>query len=198
MLIPQMDIRQVLFSYRSYIPIPFVIAMLIFAKPTLWSVIVGIAIVLVGETIRVWGVSYTGSETRTTGSVGGSRLVTSGPFAYVRNPLYIGNILTYAGFGVMSLAVFPWLLIGAVFFFVVQYYLIIRAEEEYLANAFPEQYRDYSEHVPRFIPNLRPYPHSKQPVTECKVKEGLESEKRTLQALGFLTILLLAIWYLRV
>jgi len=192
-----MDIRQALFTYRSYTPIPFIVAMLIFAKPNLWSMIIGLAIALAGELTRLWGVSYTGSETRTTGPVGGSRLVTSGPFAYVRNPLYVGNILMYTGFGVMSMALFPWLLIGAVIFFVVQYYLIITAEEEYLAKAFPEQYKDYFKRVPRFIPSLRPYSKAKQSKTECSVKEGLESETRTLQAFGLLTIALLAIWYLR-
>ena len=83
------DFRQKIFSYRSYTPIPFLIVMVIFANPTLLSLVVGFIIALVGELIRIWGVGYAGSETRTTGPVGGSKLVTNGPYAYVRNPLYI-------------------------------------------------------------------------------------------------------------
>ena len=105
------------FKYRSYTPIPFVIVMLIFENASVESLIVGFIIALAGELIRFWGVSWAGSETRTTGSVGGSNLIISGPFAYVRNPLYVGNILMYTGLGVMSFALFPYLHIAGDCFF---------------------------------------------------------------------------------
>ena len=145
------------FKYRSYTPIPFVILMLVFQKANIESLIIGFAITLIGELIRLWGVSYAGSETRTTGAVGGTYLIISGPFAYVKNPIYLGNILMYFGFGVMSLALFPYLQILALIFFYFQYYLIIKREEGYLREQFGEEYEKYYNAVPKLIPNIFPY-----------------------------------------
>lgn len=174
------DFRQKIFSYRSYTPIPFLIVMLIFAKPTLWSLLIGFLIALVGELIRFWGVGYAGGETRTTGPVGGSKLVTNGPYAYVRNPLYLGNMLMYLGFGVMSMALFPYFQIIGLIYFFVQYYLIVTLEEDYLSRAFPDEYALYIKHVPRFIPRLKRYEFASN--FKFDIKEALRSEKRTLQA----------------
>jgi protein-S-isoprenylcysteine O-methyltransferase Ste14 len=174
------DFRQKIFSYRSYTPIPFLIVMLIFAKPTLWSLLIGFLIALVGELIRFWGVGYAGGETRTTGPVGGSKLVTNGPYAYVRNPLYLGNMLMYLGFGVMSMALFPYFQIIGLIYFFVQYYLIVTLEEDYLSRAFPDVYALYIKHVPRFIPRLKRYEFASN--FKFDIKEALRSEKRTLQA----------------
>ena len=102
-----MDLRQRLFRYRSYTPIPFLVLMVLFAAPTATSLATGILVVGAGEFLRLWGVAIAGSETRTTGAVGGTYLITRGPFAYVRNPLYVGNMLLYVGIGVMSNALFP-------------------------------------------------------------------------------------------
>ena len=124
------------FKYRSYTPIPFVIVMLIFAYPNIWSLIVGFIIALTGELIRLWGVSWAGSETRTTGNVGGTYLIVSGPFAHLRNPLYLGNILMYTGLGIMSFALFPWLQIAGLIFFSIQYHMSVSEEENYLQKAF--------------------------------------------------------------
>ncbi len=174
------DFRQKIFSYRSYTPIPFLIVMLIFAKPTLWSLLIGFSIALVGELIRFWGVGYAGGETRTTGPVGGSKLVTNGPYAYVRNPLYLGNMLMYLGFGVMSMALFPYFQIIGLIYFFIQYYLIVTLEEDYLSRAFPDEYALYIKHVPRFIPRLKRYEFASN--FKFDIKEALRSEKRTLQA----------------
>ena len=121
-----------LFTNRSYTPIPFVILMLVFQDSNIWSLVTGFILILTGEFIRFWGVSYAGSETRTTGKVGGTNLVISGPFGYVRNPLYVGNILIYTGAGVMSFAIFPYFQIFGLIYFVFQYYMIVKEEEEYL------------------------------------------------------------------
>jgi protein-S-isoprenylcysteine O-methyltransferase Ste14 len=116
----QNDIRRLIFKYRSYTPIPFLLIMIVFAKPSIVSLTVGFVLVVLGEAVRFWGVSIAGSETRTTGAVGGTYLITNGPFAFVRNPLYVGNMMLYAGVGVMSMALFPWLLIAAVAWFYFQ------------------------------------------------------------------------------
>ncbi|MBI5214494.1 MAG: isoprenylcysteine carboxylmethyltransferase family protein [Ignavibacteriae bacterium] len=171
--------------------------MLIFAKPTLVSLMYGLVLVILGEYFRLWGVAIAGSETRTTGPVGGTYLITTGPFAYVRNPLYLGNMLIYFGIGTMSFALFPWLTVGAYIYFYFQYSLIVSLEEEHLSQKFGEEYERYTKSVPRFFPSLFPYKRgtNEQPVLDWK--RGFISEKRTLQAIVLLTILLVVLWQVR-
>jgi len=166
--------------------------MLVFAEPTISSILIGLMIVLTGEAIRFWGVSIAGSETRTTGTVGGTYLITSGPFAYVRNPLYVGNMLLYAGVGVMSMALFPWLLIVAVGWFYLQYYLIVTKEEEYLAVRFGPAYDHYRKHVGRFIPRVTTYVSPNPPPKVMSTRDGIASERRTFQAILLVTLLVVA------
>lgn len=191
------DLRKLVFKYRSYTPIPFLLVMVIFAKPTPMSLAVGFMIALLGEAIRFWGVSIAGSETRTTGTVGGTYLITNGPFAYVRNPLYVGNMLLYAGVGVMSMALYPWLLIVAVVWFYIQYTLIVSKEEEYLREKFGNDYAQYCQHVSRFLPRLMPYVSPNPPPKRVSTSEGFASERRTLQAIGLVTLLIVLIYFVR-
>jgi len=183
-----------LFKYRSYTPIPFLVVMLIFQEATPVSLITGFAVSVAGELIRFWGVSWAGSETRATSKVGGSNLVISGPFAYVRNPLYIGNILIYLGLGIMSFALFPYLQITALLFFVFQYHFIVKGEENYLRKTYSSFYVEYVKNVPRFLPRLTPYKNSEIVQPGFKPKEGLRSEKRTLQALIFISANIIILW----
>jgi len=191
------DIRAWMFRYRSYTPLPFLVVMVLFARPTITSLVVGFVIVVLGEVIRFWGVSIAGAETRTTGRVGGTYLITTGPFAHVRNPLYLGNMIMYAGIGVMSMALFPWLLLAAVVWFYVQYSLIISREEEYLAAQFGAAYDEYRNHVPRFLPRPTPYRTAAPPPKKMNIAEGLASERRTLQAMTLVTLLVVGVYVVR-
>ncbi len=189
------EVAKKLFKYRSYTPIPFLLVMFFYENANIWSLIFGFIIALAGELIRLWGVSWAGSETRTTGTVGGAFLVVSGPFAHVRNPLYLGNIFMYLGLGVMSYALFPYLQIVALLFFMFQYNLIVKEEEEYLRNTYGKSYEDYVNKVPRFIPRLFPYKTNGVEQPTFKLNAGLKSEKRTLQAFGFVTITIFLLWF---
>jgi len=183
-----------LFRYRSYTPIPFLVVMLIFQDATPISLVTGFTVAVVGELIRFWGVSWAGSETRTTSEVGGSNLVISGPFAYVRNPLYIGNILIYLGIGIMSFALFPYLQIGALLFFVFQYHFIVKEEENFLHKNYSNFYTEYIKNVSRFLPRLTPYKNPEIVQPTFKPREGFRSEKRTLQALIFISAIIITLW----
>lgn len=185
-----------IFKYRSYTPIPFVIVMLLFENANVWSLITGFLIALAGEAFRLWGVSWAGSETRTTGTVGGTFLIISGPFAHVRNPLYVGNILMYTGLGIMSYALFPWLQIAGFIFFSVQYHFIVKEEEGYLKKTFGEEYHNYLQNVPRFIPRLSAYKSGSAEQPPFNLKAGLRSEKRSLQAFGFVSLTILLLWFI--
>jgi protein-S-isoprenylcysteine O-methyltransferase Ste14 len=190
------DIATKIFKYRSFTPIPFVILMLIFEEATITSLIIGFVVAVAGELIRLWGVSWAGSETRTTGGVGGTYLVISGPFAHVRNPLYVGNILMYLGLGIMSMSLFPYLQIVAILFFIVQYQFIVKEEEGFLIKKFGNDYQKYLQNVPRFFPRATKYIDTSVPQPKYSLSAGLKSETRTLQAFGIVTLLIVVKWYL--
>ncbi len=185
------DWRNHLFTYRSYTPLPFLVLMLWFSNPTIWSLLVGFVIAVCGEFIRFWGVSYAGSETRTTGSVGGTQLVTSGPYAIVRNPLYIGNIFMYLGIGIMSNALMPYLQLVALVYFSFQYNAIIHVEEGYLSRTFPD-WEDYSSHVRRFMPRFTRFRGNGDLIPNFP--RAARSERSSLIALSSVTVLLVVIY----
>jgi protein-S-isoprenylcysteine O-methyltransferase Ste14 len=168
--------------------------MLIFAEPTGTSLLIGGAVALMGEAMRFWGVAYAGSLTRVTGSVGAPALVVAGPFARVRNPLYIGNILLYVGVGIMSMALWPWLPIAALGWFVLQYHLIVSREEEFLAKEFGDAYADYRANVPRFLVRLTPWQHPSQAAQHPSWSDGARSERRTFQAIALVMALIVVRW----
>ncbi|MFA6456377.1 MAG: isoprenylcysteine carboxylmethyltransferase family protein [Bacteroidota bacterium] len=186
-----MDIRLKIFEMRSYTPIPFLLIMVIYAEPTITTIAIGLAIALLGEAVRFWGVSICGSETRTTGVVGATNLITDGPFGHVRNPLYVGNILMYVGCAVMSNALVPYLGIVALAWFVLQYHLIVSREEEHLRTAFGEEYAIYCKNVPRFIPRVSRYAGEHSFHRKADLARGLQSETRTLQ--GFAAVIALIV-----
>ncbi len=189
--------RVKLFQYRGYTPIPFLVAMVIFAHPATSTILIGGALVVLGEFVRYWGVAYAGSLTRVTGGVGAPEVIMAGPFAYVRNPLYVGNILLYVGVGVMSNALFPWLVLVAAAYFVFQYYEIVMLEEDFLRGNFGTAYEDFASHVPRFIPRLTQYRNESQAHQRPDWAAALRSERRTLQAIGIVIVILMALWVWR-
>jgi len=186
-----------LFKYRSYTPIPFVILMIAYQQSNVWSLPLGLLIAVCGELIRLWAVSWAGSETRTTGKVGGTYLVINGPYAHVRNPLYVGNILIYFGLGIMSFALFPYLQIFALAFFIFQYHEIIKEEEGFLREKFGNDFDEYYKNVPRIFPRLSPYKKDGVEQPDYDIKKGLRSERRTLQAFAIVAGTLIILWFLR-
>jgi len=187
--------RDKIFTLRSYTPIPFLLVMIIFHNPTATTMTIGFIMVAFGEFMRFWGVAYAGSLTRVTGNVGAPEVIVAGPFAYVRNPLYVGNMLTYVGIGIMSNALFPWLILAAALWFAFQYYQIVMREEEFLEKEFGAEYLEFKRNVPRFIPRLSAYVNPIQSKQLPNWKEALHSERRTFQALILVLLILLVLWY---
>jgi protein-S-isoprenylcysteine O-methyltransferase Ste14 len=113
----------------------------------------GAALIFIAAAIRTWGTSYLHASVMNDSRLHTERLVADGPFRYVRNPLYFGNILMSLGFGVtMSRLGFVVLVIGMVIF---SYRLILREESE-LSESQGESYRAYCAAVPRLLPSLTP------------------------------------------
>jgi protein-S-isoprenylcysteine O-methyltransferase Ste14 len=186
---------QFFFKYRSYTPIPFLIPLFLFGRPTILTLVIGFIISMGGELIRIWGVSYAGGETRTT-KVGASNLVTQGPYAYLRNPLYAGNLLIYFGISIMANSLFPYLQIIGILYFYLQYYYIILEEEDFLKKKFKDKYEDYIKSVNRFIPKFTPYEQSVQSKVKKDIRGAYISEKRTFQATSTIMLMILLIYIL--
>src|SRR5271157_2993645 len=103
--------------------------------------------------VRTWGTAYLNSEVMIAMRVQTSRLVADGPYRYVRNPLYFGNILLAVGFGLMASRIgFFILVVGMIVFC---YRLILR-EEAGIAASQGDSYRAYCAAVPRLWPAQRP------------------------------------------
>ena len=146
-----------------------------------------------GELLRLNGVRYAGGETRTL-KVGASVLCSSGPFAYLRNPLYLGNVIIYAGMVLIAGGEFVWILLPTTLtFFFLEYGLIISLEEETLRKKFNEEYGEYLSMVPRLIPRVSPWKGGSETVP-MTIEKTLRTEKRTLQIIGgFILLLILRI-----
>ena len=114
-----------------------------------------ILVAVVGLTLRMWGSGCAGKHTRTA-QIEAPQLVTDGPFAYVRNPIYAGTMCL--GFGMAALIGDPRAYLLAALAFVVLYVGIVPAEEEFLSRQFGAAYARYCAEVPRFLPRLRPWP----------------------------------------
>jgi protein-S-isoprenylcysteine O-methyltransferase Ste14 len=189
-----MKIREFFFKYRSYTPIPLIIAALVLAKTTIYSFVGGLIVALIGETIRIWSVRYAGSATRTTGEVGADVLVTSGPYGRLRNPLYLGNFLLSFGILIMAWPWMPWLMIIFLALFYLQYSAIISLEEEFLHSKFGLLYEEYRNHVPSMLPRLRSWGRGDRKPTP--LKKALRTERNSLQSFTIVTIAILLRWLL--
>jgi len=127
---------------RIRVPLGFLFAAayIYLAHPTMLSIGAGSAIALLGILIRA---SASGHVRKN------EQLATSGPYAYTRNPLYLGSIIIAAGFAVASRS--GWVASIAIGILWVIYIPVIRGEEEFLRARFPE-FAEYSRRVPRLFP----------------------------------------------
>jgi len=180
-------IGEILFRYRDYTPIPLIVLLFIFCKPTALSATLGLLAIALGEVIRIYSVAFIGSISRTRKDHTGARLIKEGPFGYVRNPLYVGNF--FIATGVAVFAGRPWLIVLSVLLFAVQYYFIVTYEEAILLDRFGEEYETYRQSVPAWIPS---HPvEIDDIVSPPALRPALRSESQTLMAIGGMITLLL-------
>ena len=186
-------IGHVLFRLRSLTPIPFILILIFFSQPTPLPIVLGSLLIVLGEWLRIWAVGYAGGSTRTR-TLGAARdLVTTGPYAHVRNPLYLGNLILSVG--VCVVANVYWMIAVLTIGFLIQYTPIIRSEETYLLDVCGNRYRTYCAAVPRLIPHLRPY--AEPSGHDFSLRRALTSENRTLTAVVCVLILIAVRSFLR-
>jgi protein-S-isoprenylcysteine O-methyltransferase Ste14 len=129
---------------RIRVPLGFAFAVLYawLARPTLFSILRGLILITPGLAIRALASGHVRKN---------EQLTTSGPYAYSRNPLYLGSLILALGFVVASRS---WWIAGMmVVMFLVIYIPVIKSEEAYLRGQFPE-FEDYARAVPRLLPRM--------------------------------------------
>jgi protein-S-isoprenylcysteine O-methyltransferase Ste14 len=123
------------------------------AKPTPMSFAIGTAFVIAGEAVRLWAAGHL---------VKSVELITSGPYARVQHPLYLGRLLILTGFGIMAwmdYGINLWVLAaGYAVFFLYYFPRKLRVEGNRLLERHGERYRSYLEQVPALIPFWMRYP----------------------------------------
>jgi protein-S-isoprenylcysteine O-methyltransferase Ste14 len=129
---------------RVRVPLGFGFAILYLwlAKPSLKSVLAGAGLVIPGLVIRALASGYLQKN---------EQLATGGPYAYTRNPLYVGSLILSVGFALAARS--WWIVAGIVLLFFVIYMPVIRAEEAFLRERFP-QFDEYAREVPSLFPRV--------------------------------------------
>src|SRR4029453_17486867 len=148
---PSARIGAVLFRHRGWLPVPFLLVPLLVRgtmHPSTW--LLGFVLIALGEAIRLAGVAAAGTVTRRRSRTV-QRLVTYGIFAWMRNPLSVGNFLIWMGFIVISDVL--WFIPIAIALFAVEYTLIVRYEEGVLESIFGGEYLAYKHRTARWLPH---------------------------------------------
>ena len=167
------------FAARTRVTAGFILvaAFLWLARPTPTSLAIGGAVGLLGVAIRAWAAGHLAKN---------QQLATSGPYAHVRNPLYVGTLATGIGFAIAGAhALIGLALVG---FFILYYLPVVEEEESHLAKILPG-YDEYRRRVPRLWPALAPRYRDQAPF-----RLELYLRNREHQALlGYLATMLLLI-----
>lgn len=132
---------------RIRVPLGFAFAVLYFwlARPTWRFIALGSLLIVPGLLIRALASGHVRKN---------EALATSGPYAYTRNPLYLGSLLIGIGFAVAARS--WWVGLVLVVMFLAIYLPVIRGEEAFLREKFPE-FEEYAKNVPRMLPRFTPY-----------------------------------------
>jgi protein-S-isoprenylcysteine O-methyltransferase Ste14 len=154
---------QTLFRFRSFTPVPVlaVLAWLLFRSRGVagpggpevdaWLDGLGLLVAGAGQALRFYTLGQVPEGTSGQGSVLEAKtLNTRGPYAYVRNPLYVGNLGICLG--LMLVANDAWVYAVGLAFFFGEYFFIIRAEEDFLRGQFGAAFDAYCASVRRWVP----------------------------------------------
>jgi len=127
---------------RVRVPLGFVFAMffLWLARPSLLFMALSLLLVVPGVGLRAYASGYVKKN---------AELTMTGPYAYTRNPLYLGSMMIAFGFALASRSL--WIALALAILFVVIYVPVIKGEEQFLRATFPE-FDAYAARVPRLLP----------------------------------------------
>ena len=140
---------------RWRVPLGFLCAavFLFFAKPTPRALLIGASVSILGLALRAWAAGHIRKN---------AQLATSGPYAFTRNPLYLGSFLLGLGFTIASGRWVLGLLFAGLFLGI--YLPVMRVEASTMGQLFGSQYDRYRQSVPLFFPRLTPFRESESAV----------------------------------
>ncbi|MBF0510700.1 MAG: isoprenylcysteine carboxylmethyltransferase family protein [Candidatus Omnitrophica bacterium] len=146
------DRLQRCFKPRFAVIYPFGIFVTVFCYLNEYFLKSSIILIVIGVALRLWANSY---------AIKNDKLTTSGPYAFVRNPLYLGTFFIAIGFIFVLTTAVPWWenIAGGMFLLALclMYYRTINTEEGMLREKFKDAFSDYCQHVPALIPTFIPY-----------------------------------------
>lgn len=189
-----MRLRAAVFKYRGLLWGIFVLAIFIF--PVSFSplrMLLGVPLVLAGQALRFWAAGVI--QKYRTLVIGAPVLVTWGPYAWTRNPLYAGNGLMGCGWALM--AGWWWVVVFMLLFFVIYSLVIIPGEEKFLLGHFGEEYERFRRCTPSLLPRLfdaRRRTRSRQGDFDGRRSWSLERHSLRMNGVITLLILIRLIW----
>lgn len=150
------------------------------AEPEPAWFIPGAILTLAGELLRLWAAGHLRKN---------KQLTTTGPYAYVKNPLYLGTLLITTGYSAMAKNVYI-MIAGFVWFFIYYAPYKKKQEQEKLIGTFGDKWLEYDKAVPDYIPRLTPYPgRTGNRWSWSVVKENSEHETAAAVFIGFAVML---------
>ncbi len=168
------------FVARMRVPSGFllVLAFSWFSRPDIQSLAYGLPVSLLGLAVRAWAAGHLAKN---------QTLAASGPYAFTRNPLYLGTLLTAAGLAIASRSLGLGALFTAVFLFI--YLPVIQLEQQYLQSLFPD-YAAYAARVPALLPRMTPAPGAQRAFQWSLYMKNQEYQA----AAGFMAGTLFLLW----
>ena len=126
------------------------LAMLWLARPTAQSLLLGAVPIALGEALRLWATGHL---------LKNDALTVTGPYAYLRHPLYLGTLLIATGFAAIAATPATSLLLGAFLLGYFGYYVPYkdRIEGARLESLYGDAFRRYAVAVPRLLPRIHSY-----------------------------------------
>ncbi len=146
-----MPVLKWIYRLRGYlIPLPLIFASFctLYETEAEWLWPIGISLLLFGIFLRIWAQQHLHYRIKTH-----KILTMTGPYQFVRNPIYLGNLFLCLGATLISELL--WLAPITLFYCFAIYSLVVRYEEAHLAGKYSQPYSRYMAEVPRWFPKLR-------------------------------------------
>jgi protein-S-isoprenylcysteine O-methyltransferase Ste14 len=174
-------------KFRVRLGYPLALIVLWFSRPVPRTILVGGAIGLVGLIIRAYAAGFLHKQ---------SILTVTGPYAYTRNPLYLGSSVLALGAAVAMHSVISAAILLA--YFAIVYFMVMKREEQELLRQHSAAFQHFARSVPLFLPRLNPAKISSADASSFSWAQYQKNHEYEAM-LGFLLLLglLFAIWRLR-